>query len=73
MTILYSLRNTISVSLCYGCIEFHVTQAMACGATRAEIAETVALAVIMGGGPAQWPGRYVFMVLDDLEGKEKAY
>ena len=55
------------VSLCYGCIEFHTTQAIEHGATRQEIAETAALAVILGGGPAQWPARFVFKVLDELE------
>jgi AhpD family alkylhydroperoxidase len=59
---------TSIVSLCYGCIEYHTTQALANGATRKEIAETVAVAVMMGGGPAQWPGRFVFKVLDELEG-----
>jgi AhpD family alkylhydroperoxidase len=58
---------TSIVSLCYGCIEFHVTQALACGATRQEIAETAAVAVMMGGGPAEWPARFVFKVLDELE------
>jgi AhpD family alkylhydroperoxidase len=62
---------TSVVSLCYGCIEYHTTQALACGATRQEIAETVAVALMMGGGPAQWPGRYVFKVLDELEQPEK--
>jgi len=66
---LISLAVSI-VSLCYGCIEFHTTSAVSHGATRQEIAETVALAIVMGGGPAQWPGRYVFKVLDELE-KEK--
>lgn len=67
---LISLATSI-VSLCYGCIEFHTTSAVAHGATRQEIAETVALAIVMGGGPAQWPGRYVFKVMDQLEeGKE---
>jgi AhpD family alkylhydroperoxidase len=58
---------TSIVSLCYGCIEYHTTQALANGATRQEIVETVAVALMMGGGPAQWPGRYVFKVLDELE------
>ncbi len=58
---------TSIVSLCYGCIEFHTTSAVECGATREEIAETVAVALMMGGGPAEWPGRYVFKVLDQLE------
>ncbi len=55
------------ISLCYGCIEHHTSAAIKCGATRAEIAETAALAVCLGGGPAQWPARYVFKVLDELE------
>jgi len=58
-------------SNCYGCIEYHTAQALACGATRKEIAETVSVALVMGGGPAQWPGRYVFKVLDELELQEK--
>lgn len=62
---------TSIVSLCYGCVEYHTTQAIANGASRQEIAETVALALMMGGGPAQWPGRYVFKVLDELEGESK--
>jgi AhpD family alkylhydroperoxidase len=62
---------TSIVSLCYGCIEFHTTSAVACGATRDEIAETVAVALMMGGGPAQWPGRYVFKILDELEQQNK--
>jgi AhpD family alkylhydroperoxidase len=62
---------TSIVSLCYGCIEYHTTQALACGATREEIVETVAVALIMGGGPAQWPGRYVFKVLDELAAQKK--
>jgi AhpD family alkylhydroperoxidase len=59
------------VQNCYGCIEHHTTQALALGATRQEIAETVAVGLIIGGGPSQWPGRYVFKVLDDLEGEGK--
>ena len=55
------------VSLCYGCIEYHTTQAVAHGASRQEIAEAAALAVVLGGGPAQWPARFVFKVLDELE------
>jgi AhpD family alkylhydroperoxidase len=60
------------VSMCYGCVEYHTTQAVEHGATRAEIAETVAVAVVMGGGTAQWPARYTFKVLDELEAKQGA-
>lgn len=59
------------VSLCYGCVEYHTTQAVANGATRQEIAETAALAIVIGGGTAQWPARYVFKVLDDLEAEKE--
>ncbi len=63
---LISLAISI-VSSCYGCIEYHTTQALENGATRAEIAEAAALAVCLGGGTVQWPARYVFDVLEQLE------
>jgi AhpD family alkylhydroperoxidase len=37
---------------CDGCVAFHTKMAHQHGASREEIAETVALAVYMGGGPA---------------------
>jgi AhpD family alkylhydroperoxidase len=37
---------------CEGCIAYHVHDAIRAGATRAEIMETMALAILMGGGPA---------------------
>ncbi len=37
---------------CDGCISFHVHDAMAAGATQEEIAETVSVAILMGGGPS---------------------
>jgi AhpD family alkylhydroperoxidase len=37
---------------CEGCVAFHTRAAFKAGATRQELAETVALAVYMGGGPA---------------------
>lgn len=37
---------------CDGCISFHVHDAMQAGATKDEIAETVAVAIVMGGGPS---------------------
>jgi AhpD family alkylhydroperoxidase len=37
---------------CEGCVAFHTRSAAKAGATRQEVAETVALAVYMGGGPA---------------------
>lgn len=37
---------------CDGCIGFHVKALVRLGATRAEIEETLGMAVYMGGGPA---------------------
>lgn len=37
---------------CDGCVAYHTKMAHQHGATREEVAETVALAVYMGGGPS---------------------
>jgi len=37
---------------CDSCIAFHVHDALAAGASRAEVLETLGVAVMMGGGPA---------------------
>lgn len=37
---------------CDGCVAYHTKMAHQHGATREEVAETVALALYMGGGPA---------------------
>jgi len=62
---------TSIISLCYGCVEYHVTAALEHGATREQVAETAALAIVAGGGPAQWPARYAFKVMDELEMKKQ--
>ena len=43
----------ISVAVrCEACIAFHVEALMATGATREELADVLAMAIQMGGGPA---------------------
>lgn len=37
---------------CDGCITYHVHDAMKSGASENEIAETVGVAILMGGGPS---------------------
>lgn len=37
---------------CDGCIAYHVHDALRAGATRAEVVETIGVAVMMGGGPS---------------------
>ena len=37
---------------CEGCIAYHGHDAIAAGATRAELLDTIGVAILMGGGPA---------------------
>ena len=48
---LISLAIAITVR-CNGCIAFHIHDALAAGATRKEIMDTVGVAILMGGGPS---------------------
>jgi AhpD family alkylhydroperoxidase len=52
---------------CFPCVEYHVSAALDCGATREEILEAVAVAVVLGGGTATWPARFAFKVLEELQ------
>ena len=54
-------------SRCEGCIAYHTHDALKAGATRAEILETVGVAVLMGGGPAAVHGCEVLDALDQFE------
>ena len=49
---------------CNGCIAYHVHDAVAAGATRAELLETIGVALMMGGGPASI---YAAHALDAIE------
>ena len=49
---------------CDGCIAYHVHDAVAAGATRAELLETIGVALMMGGGPASI---YAAHALDAIE------
>jgi AhpD family alkylhydroperoxidase len=52
---------------CDGCIGFHVKAARRLGATREEIAETVAMCVYMGGGPSLMYGAKALAAFDQFE------
>lgn len=54
-------------SHCEGCIAFHVHDALAAGATRAQIEETLGVAIMMGGGPAVVFAADALMALDQFE------
>ena len=49
---------------CEGCIAYHVHDALAAGATREELLETIGVAILMGGGPASV---YAAHALDAIE------
>lgn len=52
---------------CDGCISFHVHDAMKAGASKEEIAETVSVAILMGGGPSVMYGIEAMQALDQYE------
>jgi len=54
-------------SHCQGCIAFHVHDALAAGASREQIEETIGVAVLMGGGPAVIFGSDALTVLGQFE------
>ncbi|MCC2667578.1 MAG: Carboxymuconolactone decarboxylase family protein [Armatimonadetes bacterium] len=54
-------------SRCDGCIAYHVHDAVKAGATRAEILETIGVAVMMGGGPASVYGCEALAALEQFE------
>ncbi len=56
---------------CDGCISYHVHDAIAAGAARDEIVETIGISVLMGGGPAMVYGAEALDALDQFESEAK--
>lgn len=54
-------------SRCDGCIAFHIHEALANGATQEEIAETIGVAVMMGGGPVLMYGLHAVEALEQFQ------
>ena len=52
---------------CDSCIAFHVHDALTTGASRAEVLETLGVAVMMGGGPAAMCACDAFTALEQFE------
>jgi AhpD family alkylhydroperoxidase len=56
---------------CESCLEWHISQALGCGATENEIVEAVEVGIEMGGGPATVSARFAMNVLEYYsEGKD---
>jgi AhpD family alkylhydroperoxidase len=56
---------------CDGCVAYHTKMAHQRGASREEVAETVALAVYMGGGPAAVYGADALRAYEQFVGAAK--
>lgn len=68
-----SLKNKELIALaigitrqCADCIGFHVKAAIRAGATKAEVAETVSVCLLMGGGPAYMYGARALEAYDQF-------
>jgi AhpD family alkylhydroperoxidase len=53
---------------CDGCVAYHTRTALKHGATRQEVAETVAVGLYMGGGPAAVYGADALRAFDQMVG-----
>ncbi len=51
---------------CADCIGFHMRAAIKAGATREEVAETIAVCIMMGGGPGYMYGMKALEAFDQL-------
>lgn len=57
----------ISIAMrCEGCIAYHTHDSVEAGATRAEVLETLGLAIMMGGGPATVYAAYAMDAIDQF-------
>jgi AhpD family alkylhydroperoxidase len=60
----------ISVRIdCESCMQWHIEQAAAAGATYDEILEAVDVGIEMGGGPATVSVRFALQVMEAVFGK----
>jgi AhpD family alkylhydroperoxidase len=52
---------------CEDCVAYHVHDALAAGASRAEIIETLGVTILMGGGPASMFACHAIEALEQFE------
>ena len=56
---------------CDSCIAYHVHDALKAGASRAEIIETLGVAIMMGGGPATMYACDALVALNEFEAQAR--
>ncbi|HSH68738.1 MAG TPA: carboxymuconolactone decarboxylase family protein [Deferrisomatales bacterium] len=62
----------ISVRLnCESCMQWHIEQAAATGASSAEVLEAVEVGIEMGGGPATVAARFALRVMEEVFDEEE--
>jgi AhpD family alkylhydroperoxidase len=60
----------ISVRInCESCMQWHIEQAAAAGASYDEVLEAVEVGIEMGGGPATVSARLALQVMEEVYGK----
>ncbi|MDR1424629.1 MAG: carboxymuconolactone decarboxylase family protein [Azoarcus sp.] len=59
-------------SRCEGCVAFHANMLVNMGATRAEVAETLGVAIQMGGGPSMMWATEALTAFDEFAAQKKA-
>ena len=57
---------------CESCMQWHIEQAAAAGATYNEVLEAVEVGIEMGGGPATVSARFALEVMEAVYGEEGA-
>ncbi len=57
---------------CESCMQWHIEQAAASGATRQEVLEAVEVGIEMGGGPATVSARFALDVMGSVWGPEQS-
>ena len=55
---------------CESCMQWHIEQARAAGASFREVLEAVEVGIEMGGGPATVSARFALEVMDSVFGEE---
>jgi len=56
---------------CEGCIAYHIHDAVAAGATRQELLETIGVGILMGGGPGSIYGAHALDAVEQFLPKEE--
>jgi AhpD family alkylhydroperoxidase len=66
---MYKELIAVGISLvidCESCMQWHIEQAVASGATQEQVLEAIEVGIEMGGGPATVSARFALQVMESL-------